>query len=290
LEQRGHEKWYDKLFRILNSAICFSSAYLLINYLHWVVVALAGKLFKFDGFIYYHGVKFILNGHRWDKLNVFIIYTAGPLFALIFGLLSIYLYSKFKRIKNIINIFFLWSFIIGVSIFLSQSVIASIGLNEYLSPYYTDFAIAFAWARIPRLLVYAINLPFAVMLLYFAVNSARPFMVFAYSYTKVNKLQRRRKYFFEVAILPFIIGSIITTIAIFPVSSTSYSLNIFVHATYLLIIAIIMFIAWYALQYIEVMKDEVIKYKNLQSLSSFGVFFFIILVIFIRLTWHGIYI
>jgi hypothetical protein len=289
LEQHGHEKWYSKLFRVVNSALCFAAAYLAINYLHQVILALTARIFKFDAFVYYHGVKFLLNGHRWDKQNVCIIFASAPFFVLLYGLFNLYLFSKLKRIKILLNLFFVWSFVISTSMFVSQSIIASLGYDQYLSPFYMDSSPIFAWLRFPGPLIYALNIPALIILLYFAVNTIKPFLTFAYSYTKVNKLGRRRKFFVETAIIPFIIGAVITAGVGFPLSGTFNSNNIFIHGVYLLVIALVLFVVWYALQYIEIMKDDVLKYTALQSANVFSVFSFIAIAIFIKLTWHGLY-
>jgi hypothetical protein len=245
-------------------------------------MGLVGKLFKFDAFVYYYGIKFILNNNIWNRLKITLIYTSGPLAVLVIGLLCLYFFDRLKQIKSLLNVFLVWGFIIGTSMFTAQGLIASLGADEYNSPYYQSFAVVFAWWRFPTPLVYALNVPFAILLLYFAVNYTKPFLQFAYSYTKVNKMSRRRRYFLETAILPFFIGAIITTAVTFP-------MNIFVHAVYLLFIFISLVVGWVALFYLEIMKDDVIKYKSLQTLSLVAIFFLILAWAFVFVTFRGIY-
>ncbi len=282
LEIRGKEQWYSKLFRMVNSAVCFSIAYIILTYLHWVAMALVGNVFKLDAFVYYFGIKFMLVNEEWTRLKVTLIYASGPIFFLLGGFFCIYFYSRLKKFPTLLNVLFLWGFVIGTSAFCAQGVIGSLGAKQYNSPFYQGFTVVYAWWRIPEAGVYFFTLPFAILLVYFAVNYSRLFLIFAYSYTKVNKLSRRRKYFVEVAIVPYIIGCLITSAVTFP-------MNIFVHAVYLLTIGVALVVAWLALFYIEVMKDDVVKYKSLQSLS-FGYIIFLGLVIgFVVLTWKGIY-
>ena len=282
VEQRNREPWYSKLFRIFNSAICFSLAYILFTQVSWFMMGLVGKFFKFDSFIYYFGIKFILNNHTWTRLKVSLVYITAPFTFLIAGLLCLYFFDKLKNIKSLLNVFFLWGFVVGSVVFASQGIIAALGAGEYNSPYYQNFAVVYAWLHMPDVIVYGFAVPFMALLVYFSVNYARLFLLFAFSYTKVNKLTRRRKYFMEVAILPFFIGALITSVVTFP-------MNIFVHGVYLMMIGLSLLIAWVALFYIEIMKDSVVKYKTLQTPNIVFLFLLIVLVTFVVVTWKGVY-
>lgn len=282
LELKGKEQWYSKLFRMINSGVCFSIAYIILTYLHWVVMALVGNVFKFDAFVYYFGIKFILVNEIWTRFKVTFIYSSAPLFLLVAGLFGLYFYSRLKKFPTLLNVLFLWFFVIGSGMFCAQGVISCLGAGEYNSPYYQGFTVVYAWWRIPEAGVYLLSIPFSVLLIYFSANYGRLFLIFAYSYTKVNKLNRRRKYFIEVAMVPYLIGCLITSVVTFP-------MNIFVHAVYLLTIGIALVLAWLTLFYIEIMKDDVVKYKSLQSLSFGYIILLGTIIGFVMLTWRGIY-
>lgn len=276
------EKWYSKLFRILNSSICFSLAYTLITYGGYFAMGMVGKVFKFDANIYYYGVRFLLNNHKWTKLKITFIYTTYPLFALIFGLLMLYIFNKGREVKTVLNLFFVWCFVIGTSVFVSQGLVASLGANEFNSPFYQHFAVVFAWWFLPQPFVYMLNLPFIALFLYFTIHFPKMFLRFSYSYSKVNKVSRRRKYFIEIAVVPFIIGAVATTILTFP-------MNIFMHFIYLMFMALSLIIGWVALHYLEVMRDDVLRYKSLQQFSFFLLVAVILVMGYVVVTWRGIF-
>src|SRR5215204_6275869 len=94
LDTKGKEQWYDKLARIVNSTVCFVLAYTLITFGGFFSMAIVGKFFKFDSNIYYFGIRFLLNGQRWSKFKVTVIYSTYALFALLFGLAMLYFYDK----------------------------------------------------------------------------------------------------------------------------------------------------------------------------------------------------
>lgn len=287
--RKGHETLASKTYRVLNSTVCFMLAYLLITYLWWFAMAAVGKFFKCDAIVYFYGIKFITPVdpvHFWDKLRILLIYSAGPLFSLLFGLLCLYIYDKTKHIKTIFNLFLLWCFFVGTSLFAAQGVIASLGYNEYNSPFYLNFSVVFSWLRIPVFLVYVFNVPFLLILIFFSSNAVKPFLKFAYSYTKINKLSRRRKYFLEVAVIPFILGSLGFVFM-------KYYINIvhdmFAQLTYLTTLFIGLMLAVYALPHAEVLKDDVLKYKNLQTYPIIAPILLAVLIALIYIARQGVY-
>lgn len=283
LDTKGKEQWYDKLIRIFNSTVCFVLAYAIITFGGFFSMAMVGRFFKFDANIYYFGIRFMLNGNKWSRLKVTLIYSSYAVFALLFGLLMLYIFDRVKRKPAILNVFLLWCFVIGTSMFAAQGIVASFGANEFNSPFYQNFAVVFAWWFLPVPFVYATNVLFVVLLLYFAINYPKMFLSFSYSFSKVNKSSRRRQYFIETAVVPFIIGAAATTALTFP-------MNMFVHGIYLFVIGIALLISWIALFYLEILKDDVLKYKVLQTPGVIIPIILACFVVFIKYFWRGIFI
>ncbi|MBK7147329.1 MAG: hypothetical protein IPH78_00570 [Bacteroidetes bacterium] len=279
---RGSEQWWSKLVRVINSTVCFSMAYIMITFLHWMTLSSIGKFFKFDSFVYYYGIKFVLNGAYWNRLNVSFIYGGGTLFFLLFGLFSLYLYDKLRNFKSVLNLFFIWGFIIGTTLFCVQIIVAAIGYGEYNSPFYQGLAVVFAWVRIPIFIVYALVIPFAILFAYFVVHYGKPVLRLAYSFTRVNKLSRRRMFFLETIIVPFLIGSVGVTALTFP-------MNLFIHLTYMVAILVAIVGTYIAMPYIEVLKDDVLRYKNLQKLNYVFIVVLGLMVMFVIVTFKGLF-
>lgn len=253
---KGQEMWHSKVFRFTNSTVCFVLAFSILTYSQWFVMAFVGMLYKFDALIYYYGIRFIY--HEWNKKTVTLIYGSAIFYPLLFGLFCLYIYDKLKDKKVVLNLFFLWGFVCGTSVFCAQAVSGALGAGEYNSPFYSNIAVLFAWWHFPHFANYVLTLPFLALLGYFAVNYARPFIMFSYSYSKVNKVDRRRSYFFETAMLPFFPGAILCMYISFP-------WNVWIQGLQLATVFAGLCVAWYALFYIEVMKDDVLRYKSLQK-------------------------
>jgi hypothetical protein len=278
--------------RTVNSAVCFSLAYVILTYLLWFTSGLAGRIYKFDSLVYYYGIKFILNGYGWSKMRVVVVYSVGALSILFLALLGLFLYSNLKKVKTLSNVFFLWIFVIGFSVFLSQFIIASLGIYNYNSSYYQGLAVAFAWIGLPAFLVYVFNIFVLLFVIYIGVNVARPFLVFSYSYSKVNNLAHRRKYFFEIALVPFIVGALLTWIVIFPKDASAKGIFVLltsVHIIYFGVIAVVLGIAWLSLSYIEVSKQDLVRYNSLQMPNIFFIVLMLVSWAFIFVTLRGIY-
>lgn len=287
--KRGGETLNSKLFRILNSAVCFILSFISVNYLSWFVSAVACKIFKCDVIVYFTGLKIITPVDAdlfWNRLRVILIYGTPAVFPLLFGLFSLYIYDKTRQIKTLFNVYLLWNFFVGTMMFAAQGAIASLGVSEANSEFYRNLAVVYSWFYIPAPLAYILNVPFAILFLYFGKHAVRLFLLFAYSFVKVNKLSRRRKYFIETMVVPFVIGCI-AIIALKFYSNLIY--DMFMVLLYFITFGIGMLYGLYTLTETEIMKDEVLKYKSFQEASYLLPVLLIAVCAFVYLAREGIY-
>ena len=259
---KGHEKWDSKFFRLLNSTLAFCIAYMIVSYSCFLCMGLAAKIFNYQSDIFYHSIKFFLHQKEWRRLSVLLIFSAPVVVMVFMGLLAMFLNYKLRKLPLNFNLIFIWIFVIGISMASSQGFIANMGLGEYDSPFYQNLAIVFSWLYVPEAAAYAFTFLTLLFFLFFVTRFVKPFLALAYSYSKVNKAARRRKYFFETAVAPYIIGAFITTYVTFPA-------NMYMHIIYLVTIGIALFLGWAALLYIDIEQDFVYKYKKLQKIDYF---------------------
>ena len=292
MDRKHSEQWQSRVSRTVNSAACFSLAYVILTYLMWFVTGLAGRFYKFDSFIYYYGIKFILNSHAWSPARVATVYSAGPVTILLLALLALFLYSKMKKVKSMLNGFLLWIFVVGISIFVSQFVIAAFGIYHFDSLYYQNLAVCFTWLRISPVWVYLLNVLVLGLTLYIGVNCARLFLTFSFSFSKVNNLARRRKYFFETALVPYILGVLLTIVAVFPKEWSAKNVLLLLagtHIIYIAVIGLILNVGWLSLAYIEISKQELVRYKSFQMPNIFLLILMVISWALIYVTFRGVY-
>ncbi len=275
------EKAESKISRILNSTFAFASAFIILMGGYYFVTALMAKLFGFDATAYYYGVKLYKNKLSWTRLNISLIYGIGTLFLLIAGLLSTYLFYKFKEKRHALLLIPLWGMVIGGSMFAAQGAIIALGEGEFNSPFYQNLSVVASWLHIPLAVCYILGIPFLLAGILFSVFYAKPFMTLAYSYSKVNNTKRKNKYFLETMALPYLLGSTLVIAFTFP-------LNMWINLVYIACIGISLITSFFVLRYQSIKMDEVLRYKNLQVVNFSLILVFALLCLFGFLTWHGL--
>jgi hypothetical protein len=165
--------------------------------------------------------------------------------------------------------------------FSGQFVIAALGAQEFNSPFFQNLTVAFAWIYMPLIFIYLLTIPALALMGFLATRVSKPFLSLSYSYSKVNKPPRRRKYFLETVIAPCILGSLAVLAFTFP-------LNVYINLVYILMIIISISIAFVIIPSQELQIDEVLRYKKLQEINVSIVIFWGILLLLFLLTWKGI--
>jgi hypothetical protein len=276
------ESLQSKVSRVVNSVLAFCIAYMIVIGIFYLSTGLMGKIMGFDSTVYYYAAKINQDLVEWNLKNVVIIFSTGFLSVILTGVLSFVIFQNIKSKPFVINMILIWATVISSSIIAAHGLILVLGFTYYNSPFYISITIVFAWLRIPEPLTYFIALGLLVFGAFTALFFNRPFLQLSYSYSKVNKRSRRLKYLFETAFIPYLIGSVVLVFVTFPY-------NIWVTLIYLGYVGITLFVALTFSKNVNVEIDEIVRYKNLQSVNFFLVLFFFLLLGFLVLTWKGIY-
>jgi hypothetical protein len=266
------EKWNTKLFRTLNSAMSFGIAYILLTIGDFASKSVTARMYSIKGTWFFYGVHYNAELKEWYQKNSVLVHSSGLVFIFFASIISWIIFKNTERIDSPFRLVFLWTSVIGMCIICSQFMTAAFGTSDYNSPYATDFAFAIAWLYIkPAIAFMLAGFMFLVMVAstFFLTT---PFLKFAFSYRKVYKLKARRKYFFEVAMIPAFIGVLFSTILIFPEK------YIFIHFMQVLYILITMVVCWYMLFYTDVDYDSLSRHTKLEKIN------FPLFTIFILLT------
>ncbi|MBS1592845.1 MAG: hypothetical protein JST90_00870 [Bacteroidetes bacterium] len=281
------EKNSSKVGRALNSGMAFIIAYLTVIVLFYLFTAVVGRMFGFDPQLYVYGIRFIVGRHRWSTGNAIVIWSSGTLFLLLLGRICMALYRTFSERLILFNLVALWASIIAYALAAAQTLFPILADYDETSHFYTNLAIAFNFAGVPVWALYVICLVSLVWLATGVSQIARLFLAFSYSFSKVNRRSRRRKYFVETALLPFVIGS---TIILFFFHQT-YQFDNFdlQNLVYTGVILLVLLLALLLAGMTEIGQDDVMRYKNLQQLNA--VLFVVMMVMLIGMVVlsHGIY-
>lgn len=265
----GREQWVGKFFRVLNSAVCSAMAYLVVLFTCGATKSFVEKLYDIKSkLVFYESFPISKETDIWYLKNIVIVFSSGILASVVVGLLGLLVFHRLKHFNIPSAIFFLWLYVWAIAMFCAQGLLALLGLEEYYSPYFNNLVIVLAWLHVPKIFAY-ILMPLSIGLLTFlCFFSTRPFISMAYSYGKVNKLEKRRKYFVEVAVVPFIISALFVTALILPEPFT-YTNLIYVGYGALGIV-----ISWYLLFYVDVDREGVFRNEALQRFNLFIVLMF----------------
>lgn len=277
------EKWKSKFQRIANSVTAFCAAYMICMFGYYLATALMGKIFGFDAWVYYYGVKFIQGKNPWGRLNILFTYGAGSFFLVLFGGLCMFAFYRLKERMLVVNLIWLWGFVISTSMFCSQFIMAALSGQEYNSPFYQNLAVVFAWLYFPMPVIYFFSIPAMALLVFFSIYSSKPFLSLSYSFSKVNKAKRKRKYFFETAFVPYIFGAGIMLSFTFP-------LNMYVNLLYVAMIGLSLVLAFFIINIQDMKVDEVLRYKTLQQINIPLLVICAIIFLFLFVTFNGIFI
>jgi hypothetical protein len=265
----GREQWDSKLFRVVNSAICSALAYLSVLFTCGATKSFTESLFQIkSNLMFYESFPVANEPDVWYLKNILIIFSSGILASVILGLLGLFLFHRLKEFNIPIVMYFLWLYVWAIAMFCAQGLLALLGLEEYYSPYFNNFVVALAWLRFPKILAYVLVPLSLAALTFLCFFSTRPFISVSYSYGKVNKLQKRRKFFFETAMVPFAISAMFVTALIFPEPFT------YTNLIYVGYAALAMIISWYLLFYVDVDREGIFRNEALQKFNLFIVIMF----------------
>lgn len=281
------EKNASKAGRLLNSAMAFVIAYAGILSLLCLSTALIGRIFGFDPQIYFYGIKFALGRHHWTTANAFWVWSSGTIVTLLIGIACARLYAMLRERLILLNLVMLWGVIIAYSIAAAQTLLALLSGYDELSPFYTNLAIAFNFAGIPVWALYIICIIAMVLLIAGTSGTARSFLSFSYSFSKVNRRSRRRKYYLETAVLPFLLGSVLIFL-FFKETYQFYNFNA-QNLLYISVIGVVLLFSLLLSGMSEVGQDEVLRYKNLQQINAALFVVMMVMLILLAVGYQGFY-
>jgi hypothetical protein len=268
------EKWNNKFFRIMNSAMCFGIAYIFLITGNFITQGLVAKMYSIEGKITFYGIHYTSDLKEWYKKNSVIVHSSGLIFIFLVSIVSWALFNKTSKFNSPLRLIFLWIYMIGVCYFSAKFMSAALGISDTNSPFTVDFAFAIAWLYIkPAIAFMLASLMFIVMVaaMFFLI---KPFLTLSYSYRKVYKLKARRKYFFETAMLPSFIGLLFSTTLIFPEN------YIFIHFVQSFYILIAMVVSWYLLFYVDIDYDSVSRHTGLEKVNFTLILLFVLATVF----------
>ena len=192
----------------INSTAAFVLAYLFIFYVNYFTNILTAGMFDYDVSFNYYIIYYHIEPFQWTHDAVKLMYSAGPILVLIFGLISLVgFYSMIEEVARA-KIFFIWLTFLSFSYFFGGLLIGNLftkGIGHVFNWMYLNST--------EKLVVAMIGF-FGLIGTAFLI--AKPFAISANSYYKEFNDKLFPFFFTAQTILPFIFGTILIELYFFP--------------------------------------------------------------------------
>jgi hypothetical protein len=99
----------------LNSTAFYVLAYLFVHFAHQLATVLTARAAGIHTRLYPGHIYFKISDSQWQANDVITVYAAGPLAALVLGLLGFAGFKLAVKYRNNLKIFLLWVFIFGLN-------------------------------------------------------------------------------------------------------------------------------------------------------------------------------
>jgi len=192
----------------INSTAAFVLAYLFIFFTNHFTTILTAGMFDYDVSFNYYIIYFHIEPFQWTHDAVKLMYSAGPILVLIFGLISLVgFYSMIEEVARV-KIFFIWLTFLSFSYFFGGLLIGNLftkGIGHVFNWMYMNSTEKLVMAMIGF---------FGLIGTAFLV--AKPFAISANSYYHEFNDKLFPFFFTAQTILPFIFGTIFIELFFFP--------------------------------------------------------------------------
>ena len=192
----------------LNSTAAFVLAYLFIFYINHFTTLLTAGMFDFDVSFNYYIIYFHIEPYQWTHDAVKLMYSAGPIIVLLFGLIALIgFYSMIEEVARA-KILFIWIAFLSFTYFFGGMLIGNLftkGIGHVFNWMYFNST--------EKLVVAMIGF-FGLIGTAFLI--AKPFAISANSYFQEFNDKLFPFFFMAQAVLPFIFGTILIELYFLP--------------------------------------------------------------------------
>ena len=207
----------DKYNRVLQSTVLYVIAYFIVTYSSVSVSGLVAKLMGFTPVIKYFGLyKMPVSPSMWTRWSILFVYGSGPLFALILSILCYRINYITREFNTLWKALCLWISVHGVCLFFAYFITSSFGTGNPYSPFYYAFAVIASWMYIDPVLMVPFTIIGIVGIIMFGLNVVVPFLSLCFSRQLAINYSGRRGFLVQVAVIPWLLGSIITIVVSLP--------------------------------------------------------------------------
>lgn len=195
---------------IINSAICYTLAYIFIYFFYQLATFIASIGSGINVAIGYNGIKFITGDYSplWNKDSLFAVFLSGSIITLFFGIVALLLYIVIMYSKLTLKIFLLWVFLHAFNRIISTFVLGNIfflyGPNLILD-----------WIYLGNEFKILLSAFLLLLLLIIGMFSSNAFLHSTDSVHLIKK-KNRLSFLLSQVLIPYLIGNIAIVVFFLP--------------------------------------------------------------------------
>jgi len=204
------DTYQAKVKRVIHSTLLYILAYIRVTYIQQGTAGLVALLVGYHPVIKYFGIYHVpVAASLWTRWKVFCVFGSGPFIGLIIAIIAYRVNSIIREFDTLWKVLALWISIHGTCLFFGYCITSSFGASNYLSPFYYGFAIISAWFYVDSVLMVPVTVFGIVTLIVFGLNVVIPFLNLCFSRPMAMNYRARRGFLVQVAVIPWLIGSIV---------------------------------------------------------------------------------
>ena len=109
----------------INSASFFVISYIVVYLLSQLSTMVTASIFDFSTRLIYYKIDFFVDRPAWGFKSVKTIFSIGPIFSFIIGIIFLLIYLNVKDSRGKLKMFFMWGYINAFNLFLSSIILGS---------------------------------------------------------------------------------------------------------------------------------------------------------------------
>ena len=262
--------------RALNSAIALVIAYVILQIVYSLAITAAAKLFGLSGNLSLGYSILPTEAGLYSKNRVLLIYSAGPISYLMMSLVGRIGFYTSRRRKDIVNLCFFWMQILGISLFFSQFALTMFYDSYDSLELYTGPAVIAAWFRLESPINIVITIVAASLCVLAGLWFTKPLLSISHSFKLSNNFYGRRKLFFFMIFIPFLIA----TVLLFAMTWPKHNQMLFINFAGLALFLIGMFLILHNFKgVVQIRRNNVLDKVSLPGIVALVVSFIAIVLI-----------
>jgi len=195
------ENIYNRMAISINSIAYFIISYLVVFFLSQFITIITTLSCNIPVQLFFHKIEFLVRSTSWTSDSVKIIFSAGPISALVLGFIFLIIYTKVIDTDGLLKLFFLWGFIHGFTIFFGSILIGTF-INQGFG-YVINWLYFFDTAK---LLIVAFS---AIVMLLIGLTVPKYFFTSANTYYNNQHPKQRKSFLMNQILIPWLIGGVL---------------------------------------------------------------------------------